>query len=163
MTRKNVELLKTLALVAFLAGGLLLVRTGALPAWLWMVLTLVTIGMRLVTRLDTYTDELLLDDQGITRRHGSKVRKQLTESVRWDEIEKVEVLARETGPDKQEPLFLVHGAGSNGVAVPGALAERQGLVAALRQRLPAWREDQLAQALAAGESAAFVLWEKSPG
>ena len=163
MRRKNAELLKTLALVAFLAGGLLLVRIGALPAWLWIVLTLVTIGMRLVARLDAYADELAIDEAGITRRHGSRMRRQLVEAVRWDELARVEVLARETGPDRQQALFLLHGVGSNGVAVPGELAERQGLVAALRQHLPGLREDSLAQALAAGEPGAYLLWEKGAG
>ena len=160
MARKNAELLKTLLLVAFLAGGLLLVRIGALPAWAWIVLTLVTIGMRILARLDAYTDELAIGEAGITRTHGSKMRKQLTEAVSWQELEKVEVLARETGPDMSEPLFLLHGQGENGVAVPGELAQEHALVARLRERLPGLREDRLAQALAASESGAFTVWEK---
>jgi len=160
MTRKNFELLKTLALVAFLAGGLLLVRMGVLPAWLWIVLTLLTIGMRTVARMDAYVDEIAVNDDGVTRTHGSKMRRRMTESVRWDELAKVEVLARETGPDKQDALFLLHGAGSNGVAIPGPLAQQHDLAGRLRERLPGLREDRLAQALAASESGAFTLWEK---
>ena len=160
MTRKTGELLKTLALVAFLAGGLVLVRIGALPLWLWGVLTAVTVFMRYAARLDAYTEQLEIGDQGVTRRHGSRMRQQLTEAVRWDELTKVEVLARETGADKQEPLFLLHGAGTNGVAVAGALAQQHDLVGALQRRLPGFREDALAQALAASENGAFILWEK---
>ena len=160
MTRKTRELLKTLALVAFLAGGLVLVRIGALPLWLWLVLTALTVFLRYAARMDAYTDQLEVGDAGVTRTHGSRMRKQLTEAVRWDELTKVEVLARETGPDKQEPLFLLHGAGTNGVAVPGALAQQHDLAGILRRRLPGLREDLLAQALAASDSGAFVLWEK---
>ena len=78
MTRKTGELLKTLALVAFLAGGLVLVRIGALPLWLWGVLTAVTVFMRYAARLDAYTEQLEIGDQGVTRRHGSRMRQQLT-------------------------------------------------------------------------------------
>lgn len=160
MTRKTVELLKTLALIAFLAGGLMLVRIGALSLWLWCVLTAVTIFMRYAARLDAYSDRLEIGDQGVTRTHGSRMRKYLTEAVRWDELTKVEVLAREAGADKQEPLFLLHGAGTNGVAVAGALAHEHDLVGTLQRRLPGFRQDALAQALAASERGAFTLWEK---
>jgi hypothetical protein len=160
MTRKNGEMLKTLALVAFLAGGLVLVRIGALPLWLWGVLTVLTVFLRYAARMDAYTDELEVGDAGVTRRHGSRMRKQLVEAVRWDELTKVEVLARETGAHKQEPLFLLHGIGTNGVAVPGALAQQHDLAGILQRRLPGLHAERLAQALAASESGAFVVWEK---
>lgn len=156
----NRDHLKTLAIVAFLGGGLLLVRMGALPFWLWCVLAALAVFMRVVTRMDAYRDELLVDAEGVKRTHGSKMRKQLTEAVPWTELAKVEVLARETGPDKQQPLFLLHGAGTNGVAVPGPLAQRHDLPGTLRQRLPGFRDDLLAQALAATEAGTFTLWEK---
>jgi hypothetical protein len=160
MTRKTGELLKTLALVAFLAGGLVLVRIGALPLWLWGVLTAVTVFMRYAARLDAYTEQLEIGDQGVTRRHGSRMRQQLTEAVRWDELTKVEVLARETGADKQEPLFLLHGPGTRGVAVPGALAQQHDLTGLLQRRLAGFDTAALAQALAADRSGRYVLWER---
>lgn len=160
MTRKTGELLKTLALVAFLAGGLVLVRIGALPPWLWGVLTAVTVFMRYAARLDAYTEQLEIGDHGVARRHGSRMRQQLTEAVRWDELTRVEVLTRETGADKHEPLFLLHGAGTSGVAVPGALAQQHGLVGILRRRLAGFDTAALAQALAEGENRRYVLWEK---
>lgn len=160
MARNPRELLKTLLLVAFLGGGLLLVRAGGLPFWLWCVLAAVTVFMRVVTRMDAHADALVVDAEGVTRTHGSKMRRQLTEAVRWGELAKVEVLARETGPGKQQPLFLLHGAGTNGVAVPGPLAQQHDLPGTLRQRLPGFRDDLLAQALAATETGTFTLWEK---
>jgi len=160
MQRRARESLKTLFLVAFLAGGLLLVRAEAMPAWLWMVLTLLTIGMRVLVRLDAYHDELSVTDIGITRRHGSRVRKTTEEVVRWNELEMVEALAHETGPNNADLLFLLHGRGTNGVAVTAALAQQHGLIALLQQRLPAFRTDQLAQAQAATAKGTFVLWER---
>lgn len=160
MTRKTGELLKTLALVAFLAGGLVLVRMGALPLWLWGVLTAMTVFMRYAARLDSYTDQLEIGEGGVARRHGSRMRQQLTEAVRWDELTKVEVLSRETGADKQAPLFLLHGPGTNGVAVPGALAQQHDLTGILQRRLAGFDTAALAQALAASGSGRYVLWEK---
>lgn len=154
------ERLKTVALVAFLGGGLLLVRAGALPFWAWALLTLVAVGLRVLARMDAYGDELALSDDGIVRQHGSRMRKTMQESVRWNELTRVEVLTRETGPAQADMLFLLHGDGSNGVAVPGPLAERHGLATQLQQRLPGFRAEQLAQAQAATERAAFLLWER---
>lgn len=161
MTRPNTQLLKTIALVAFLAGGLLLVRAGALPLWLWFVLAVLVLIMRVVTRMDAQDDTLELGPERITRTLGSKMRRQITEAVRWDELTKVEVLARETGPDKQEPLFLLYGATDAGVAVPGPLARQHDLAGLLRQRLPGFDEGRLAQALAAADSGRYTLWEKA--
>jgi hypothetical protein len=151
--------LKNLMLLAFLGGGLLLVRIGALPFWGWCALTGVTLLARLLTHLDRYQDELLLSDQGLTRQHGSRMRQNLVESLRWEELSKVEVLARETGPAGQDLLFLLHGSGSNGVAVPGPLAQQHDLPALLERRLPGFRTDLLRTAAAATERASFTLWQ----
>jgi hypothetical protein len=154
-------MVKTLLLVAFLAGGLLLVQAGALPLWAWLLLTAITVFMRLLGRMDAAYDELTIDAQGVVREHGSRLRQKLREAVRWDELQRVEVRTRETGPRRDEMLFLLFGAGENGVAVPGHLALRHDLPAQLRQRLPDFRDDQLALATAAGERATFLLWQKS--
>jgi hypothetical protein len=156
----NTQLLKTIALIAFLAGGLLLVRAGALPLWLWCLLAVLVIVMRMVTRLDAPVDTLEISAEHITRTLSSKMRRPVTEAVRWDELSKVDVLARETGPDKQEPLFLLYGASGAGVAVPGPLARQHDLGGLLRQRLPGFDEGLLAQALAATERGRYTLWQK---
>ncbi len=154
-------LLRTVLLVAFLAGGLLLVRAGALPLWLWLVATAVVIATRVIARMDAYEDELVFTEQGITRQHGSKLRKVLNESVRWDQVVRIEVLTHETGPGRKDLLFLLHGTGDAGVAVPGAVAHRHGLLAELRRRFPGLHEDQWAQAQAATDRAGFLLWERA--
>jgi hypothetical protein len=160
MTR-NRELFKTIALIAFLAGGLFLVRIGVLPLWAWSLLTLAVIAMRVIARMDRYVEELSVTDHDVVRTHGSRMRKQMQESVGWDELSRVEAISREAGPEKKEVLFLLHGADGNGVAARDALAQQHDLVAHLRRRLPGFDDDQLAQALAAGERHTFVLWERA--
>jgi hypothetical protein len=162
MARPTRELLKILYFVAFVIAGLLLVRVGALPVWMFAVVVLVVAAARVVSRLDVPEEDLALSDEGITRRHGSRMRKPTIEAVRWDELEQVEVLTQETGPDRKDLLFLLRGAGTNGVAVSGPLAERHGLVAQMQSRLPGFRGDQLAQAQAATGRASFLLWEREP-
>lgn len=152
--------MKSLLLVAFLVAGLLLVVAGALPLWVWFVLTAVTVFMRLLAGLDTPVEELTLTGEGLTRRLASPLRQHTVETVRWDALVRVEVRTRETGPQRRDPLFLLFGSDGGGVAVPGPLAERHGLVALLRQRLPGWREQALADALATAQRSTFTLWEK---
>ena len=159
MTR-NRELFKTLALVAFLAAGLFLVRRGVLPLWAWILLTLAVIFMRVIARMDRYVEELAVTDHGVVRTHGSRMRRQMNESVRWDELTRVEAISREAGPEKKEVLFLLHGVEGSGVAVRGALAQQHDLRGQLRRRLPGFQDDSLAQALAASERDTFVLWDK---
>lgn len=151
---------RTVLLVAFLAAGLLLVRSGALSPWLWMLLTLVVIATRVIARMDAYQDELSFTEEGITRQHGSRLRKVQTETVRWDQVRRVEVLTHETGPARKDLLFLLYGTGDAGVAVPGPVAERHGLVAELQRRFPGLQQDQWAQAQAATGRATFLLWEQ---
>ena len=96
------------------------------------------------------------------REHGSRLRKKVVESVRWDELDSVEVRARETGPQRDQMLFLLYGRTGNGVAVPGPLAQQHNLADALARRLPGLRQDLLAQATAAREPGAYTLWEAAP-
>lgn len=151
-------LAKNLYLVFFLGIGLLLVRAGALPAWLWFVITVFAVAMRVLAALDVPQEELAVSDVAITRRHGSRVRRQQVESVRWNELTRVEALSRELGP-QQDLLFLLHGRDGNGVAVPAALADPQGLTTQLQARLPGFDVQQLQQARAAGGRERFVLWQ----
>jgi hypothetical protein len=151
---------KSLLLVAFLVAGLFLVYAGALPLWMWFVLTAVTVFMRLLARLDAPVEELTVTEEGLTRRLASPMRPPTVETVRWDALARVEVRTRETGPRRREPLFLLFGGDGGGVAVAGPLAERHGLVALLRQRLPGFREQALADALATAQRSTFTLWEK---
>jgi hypothetical protein len=152
---------RTVLLVAFLAAGLLLVRSGALSLWIYLLLTAVVIATRVIARMDAYQEDLLFTDEGLTRQHGSKLRKVLNESVRWDEVRRIEVLTHETGPGRKDLLFLLYGTGEAGVAVPGPVAERHGLLAELRRRFPGLQEDQWSQAQAASGRASFLLWERA--
>jgi hypothetical protein len=160
MARPVRELAKILYFVAFLAAGLLLVRSGALPVWMFAIAVVVVAGMRVLSRLDAYQDDLAVSDEGITRIHGSRMRKMTEEKVRWDELERVELLTREVGPDKRDMLFVLYGAGTSGVAVAGPVADRHGLPSALAAKLPGFREDLVQDARAATQQASFLLWER---
>ena len=162
MQPRSSEALKTLGLALFLAGGLLLVHVGALPFWLWVGLCAVAIFVRLLPRIDPYRDELLVTDQGIVRQHGSRLRRVSTESVRWDELRQVDVVTDAPGPGGKELLFLLYGAGQNGVAVPRPVAEQHGLLALLQARLPGFRNEPLEAGVTPGQPTRITLWEK-PG
>lgn len=151
---------KSLLLFAFLAGGALLVRAHVLPMIVWLGLVVVVIITRLLPRIDRHEEVLRVTDEGVTREHGSRLRKKIVEKVRWDELLAVEVRARETGPQRDQMLFLLFGREGTGVAVPGPLAQQHGLAETMAQRLPGWRQDLLAQALTATEPATFTLWEE---
>jgi hypothetical protein len=160
MKRGSSQLRKSWFLAALLASGLLLVRAGALPLWLWALLTALAVATRLLPRIDPYRDELLVSDEGLTRQHGSKLRKTSIESVRWDALSEVEVLANETGPDRKDLLFLLRGSDGQGVAVPGPVAQGHGLVAVLERRLAGFRRDLLQQAEVSTERRSWTLWQR---
>ena len=151
---------RTIALAVFLAGGLLLVQAGVLPLWAWGLLTAVALAMRVITRMDQYAEALSVTGEGIVRTHGSRMRKPMQESVRWDELTRVEAISCETGPQEQDLLFLLYGSGANGVAVGAALAQQHGLIEQLRTRLSGFADDRLAQAQAAQERQIFLLWPR---
>lgn len=150
---------KSLLLFGFLLGGVALVRAGVLPMIAWLGMVALVIATRLLPRLDAHREELRVGEEGVTREHGSRLRKKTIESVRWDDLQAVEVRARELGPHRDQMLFLLFGSEGAGVAVPGPLAQQHGLAEALARRLPGWRQDLLAEAMAATEPATFTLWE----
>lgn len=153
---------KTWMLAALVAGGLLLVQAGALPFWLWALVAALALASQLLALADRYRDELTLTEDGIAREHGSKLRKTLTEWVRWDALVKVEVLANETGPGRKELLFLLYGDRGEGVAVAGDVARRHDLANVLARKLPGFRADAIAEAEKATERRSWTLWEKAP-
>ncbi|GAB3651349.1 hypothetical protein [Ramlibacter alkalitolerans] len=148
-------------LAALVASGLLLVQAGALPFWVWAVVAALAIGTRLLAHVDRYRDELFLSEEGVSRQHGSRLRKTSTESVRWDELVKVEVLTNETGAGRKDLLLLLYGTQGSGVAVPGSVAKSHALVPALERRLPGFRTDAFAQAERSTERRSWTLWERA--
>jgi hypothetical protein len=149
-------------LVALLAAGLFLVQRGVLPFWLWMLVTAMALVSRLLARADRYRDELVVTEEGVSRQHGSKLRKTSIESVRWDELVKVDLLSNETGPGGKDHLFLLYGGSGSGsgVAVPGSVAARHELAAVLERKLPGLRKEAIAQAQASTERKSWTLWER---
>jgi hypothetical protein len=138
------------------------VQSGALPFWLWALVAALALASQLLARADRYRDELFITEDGISRQHGSKLRKTSTESVRWDELVKVEVLANEAGADRKDLLFLLYGPAEQGVAVPGDVARSHDLMGVLARKLPGLRTEALAQAQQSTERKSWTLWEKAP-
>lgn len=149
-----------LFLIVFLAGGLWLVYAGGMPWWLWAVMTLVVVIVRYASLMDPFTERLTVSDEGLLREHGSRRHQALKEEVRWADLSQVDVLTHETGPRGRYMLFLLFGSNEEGVAVSEPLADQHQLLAQLRQRLPGFSEEQLAQAKAATGKAKFTLWAK---
>ena len=149
-------------LAVLVAGGLLLVQAGALPFWLWAMVAALVGGTQLLAHADRYRDQLVVSDEGIVREHGSRLRKTLTESVRWEELSRVDVLANETGAGRKDLLFLLYGGAGQGVAVPGSVARSHDLAAVLERRLPGFRTEALAEAQASAERRAWTLWQADP-
>ncbi|MEJ8840156.1 hypothetical protein [Ramlibacter sp. AN1133] len=153
---------KTWVLAVLVASGLLLVQAGALPLWVWALVAALVVATQVLAHADRYRDQLFVSEEGLSREHGSRLRKTLTESVRWDELAKVEVLANETGAGRKEMLFLLYGRTGQGVAVPGSVASSHDLVAVLEGRLPGFRKDAVAEAQRSAERRSWTLWERPP-
>lgn len=158
---RGIELLKVVLLIAFLGGGLLLVKTDGLPFWGWCLLAGMTLLMLYLPGFNPYLDELLVSEEGVIRRFGPKLRKKTIEKIDWRQLSKVEVVTNELGPFQEDMMFLLHGADGAGVAVPGGLAARHGLIAVLQQRLKGFRNEELIEAAGSVSTASFTLWEAS--
>jgi hypothetical protein len=160
---RSVEFLKVALLIAFLAAGLLLVKADGLPFWGWCLLAGITLAMLYLPGFNPYLDELVVSEEGVIRRFGPKLRKKTVEKVDWHQLSKVEVVTNELGPFQEDMVFLLHGAGGAGIAVPGGLAAKHGLVAVLQQRLNGFRNKELIEAAGSVSPATFTLWEASVG
>jgi hypothetical protein len=139
------------------------VQQGALPFWVWFAVAAFALVLRLLARADRYTDDLILTDEEVSRQHGSKLRKTSIESLRWDELVKVEILANETGIGRKDHLFLLFGKAGNGVAVPGKVAKRHDFAEVLERKLPGFRKEAVAEAEASTERKSWTLWERTGG
>lgn len=84
------------------------------------------------------------------------------ESIRWDELVKVELLTTDAGPAADDVFWVLHGADGKGCVLPsdaggpGALLERL-------QRLPGFDHAAVIQAMSSAADARFPVWERPPG
>jgi hypothetical protein len=108
-----------------------------------------------------YVDELEINDLGVARRFGPWLRKKKEESVRWQDMTKVEILTTDAGPSSEDLFFILHGADGKGVAISNDLAVKHGLVATLQNRLPGLDNKAIIDASLCIEVRRFLVWQKT--
>ena len=95
----------------------------------------------------------LTDEEVICERPGGK-----TERVRWDDLQRVEVLTTDDGPFAPDVFWALFGT-TGGCAVPqGATGDRE-LLARL-QALPGFDNESFILAMGSTENARFPCWRK---
>jgi hypothetical protein len=82
-----------------------------------------------------------------------------TESVRWDELEKVWILTTEQGPAADDVFWMLDGK-SGGCSVPSEAEGMQELLLRL-QRLPGFNNAAVIQAMGSTANAQFLCWSRS--
>ena len=97
----------------------------------------------------------LVDDFSIIRMKDEKI----LEQVRWDELNKVEILTTDDGPFVEDVFFLLHGEGENGCAVGQCEANGTELLSRL-QELSGFDNEQLIAAMGSTQNARFLCWER---
>ncbi len=102
------------------------------------------------------TGAINVDDTGVRRLLADG----RTESVRWDELESVELLGTDDGPLGEDQYWLLRSA-TGGCAVPGLAAARTDLLDRL-QALPGFDNAALIEAMGSTENACFPLWRRRP-
>ena len=83
-----------------------------------------------------------------------------TERVRWDELERVEVITTNEGPWACDVYFVLHGT-SSGCVVPQGATGDQKLVERLL-KLPAFDEKLFIRAMGCTSNKTFDVWKRSP-
>ena len=161
MTRR-IRSRKRIALIGcglFAAGSFALALQGGLPWWagfFWVVcfLALLLPGAKGVV------DELEVTDLGVSRRFGPRMGKKREEGVRWDELERVQILTTDEGPYADDFFFLLEGRDGKGVAISNELAVKHGLVAVLQRRLAGLDNKAIIEASGSTQVRRFLVWQK---
>ena len=84
----------------------------------------------------------------------------LVESVRWDDLERVEVLTTSDGPLLPDVFWLLHGSAGNGGCVIPQGATGDGELLKRLQELPRFDNKAFINAMGSTQPALFVCWEK---
>jgi hypothetical protein len=95
-----------------------------------------------------------IDDVGVRRwlEHGK------SESVRWDELTRVELITTDEGPLVEDVFWLLFGDDGKGCVLPGMTVE--GDVLARLQALPGFDNEALIRSVSSTENARFLLWKR---
>lgn len=83
-----------------------------------------------------------------------------TESVKWDDLQRVEILTTDDGPFAPDIFWVLYGS-SNGCVIPWGATGEQTLMKRL-QALPNFRNDVLVNAIGLTNGNQLLCWERSP-
>ncbi len=84
----------------------------------------------------------------------------LVETVRWDDLERIDILTNSDGPFAPDCFWLLIGPGITGCCVPqGATGDAELL--ARMQELPGFDNRGFMEAMGSHQEAIFTCWEKS--
>lgn len=81
------------------------------------------------------------------------------ESVRWDDLQKVEVLTNGDGPLLPDRFWLLHGSGKGGCCIPWGATGDLELLRRL-QELPGFDNLALLKPTGSTQEALFVCWQR---
>jgi len=109
--------------------------------------------------ISPFIEELVITDNSITRKFGRKLGKKKTESVLWNEINKIEILTTNSGPLVEDFFILLH-ASAKGVCVSNALSTKEKLIEELQRRFPDLDNQAIINASSCIENQRFLIWEK---
>ena len=83
-----------------------------------------------------------------------------TESVKWDDLQRVEILTTDDGPFAPDIFWVLHGS-SNGCVIPWGATGEQTLLERL-QALPNFRNEVIVNATSLTNCNQLLCWERSP-
>lgn len=162
-TRPRREILPLVTCAVFAFGSFALGDRGEplwWAGWFWIACCL---AWFLPQRRSLPLDQIEVTDSGVTRRFGAALfGKKKVESVRWDDLTRVEIVTTDEGPYIEDFFFVLVGSDGNGVAVSNQHAVDHGLVAQLQQRLTGLDNKAIIDASLSVERRRFLVWQK-PG
>lgn len=98
-----------------------------------------------------------LSDFAVSCRHPDGA----TESVAWDDLQKVELVTTDHGPFIPDVFWVLHGSEVGCVVPVGATGERE-LLQRL-QLLPGFRNEAVIEAMSSTDNRRFLCWQKTQG
>lgn len=84
----------------------------------------------------------------------------IVETVRWDELERINILTNSDGPFAPDCFWLLIGPGSTGCCIPQGATGDVELLARM-QELPGFNNQIFMEAMGSTQEAIFTCWEKA--
>jgi len=80
------------------------------------------------------------------------------ESVRWDDLQKVEIMTTDEGPFAEDVYWMLKGV-TGGCAIPSQAQGMKELLSRLQQ-LPGFKNEAVIKATASADNATFLCWSR---